>query len=108
MDMQKATSAAESIYRILVAFRNRMGYTKCSWFICAMDWSEIEPRVRSLFEYEGTEDERSGNWKLAIWQDFYEWVDYRKADGVPQGWLNLFALRAEEQRHFMLKLYGRR
>jgi RHS repeat-associated protein len=106
MDVEKATSAAESIYRILVSFRNRIGYTKCSWFICAMDWSEIEPRVRSLFEYEGTEDERSGNWKLAIWQDFYEWVDYRKAEGVPQGWLNLFALRVEEQRDFILNLYG--
>jgi RHS repeat-associated protein len=108
MDVQKATSAAESIYRILVASRNRMGYTKCSWFICAMDWSEIEPRVRSLFEYEGTEDERSGNWKLAIWQDFYEWVDYRKAEGVPEAWVRLFQLRAEEQRNFVLKLYGLR
>jgi len=106
MDVEKATNAAESIYRILVFFRSRIGYTKCSWFICAMEWSEIERRVRSLFEYEGTEDERSGNWKVAIWQDFYEWVDYRKAEGVPEARLYLFALRAEEQRDFILKLYG--
>jgi hypothetical protein len=73
-----------------------------------MDWREVAPRLKPLFEYVGTEDERAANWEGGMWHDFCEWVSYRKADNVPQEWVSEFQVRAEEQRSWLLKLYGLR
>jgi RHS repeat-associated protein len=111
-DVNNAMVAAWSIFEILQSLRSRSSYRQSSPICGAerstMDWREVAPRLKPLFEYVGTEDERAANWEAAIWHGFCEWVSYRKADKVPQEWVSEFQVRAEEQRSWLLKLYGLR
>jgi RHS repeat-associated protein len=113
-DVGKAMEAAESIYNFLRDFAQRHGYDRyAAYFGGVKTWPEIAPKLQRLFNLDNPDLEaRVSLWKRAIPKHLdpidavYARYDKDVDPRIHPEWVGAFQRWVEEQRNYVMKLYG--